>query len=285
MNIEEIKLKLIDRAMQTGHDDAFFAISERGTHVLFLFLKYGFSEEKIMPGQIPVSTYYLTSQKGYTKMKEMLAFCAQEKINAEEYKDSGVKKLAVSNCGEIGRNSLYYHPKLGCSVSIHCIEILGSVKEQEKRAIEAKNNCRSCTLCEKICPTGAISRDGHDSQKCLREYLTKKNIPPKYARQVYQIMGCELCMTVCPKNNFDKVAATTFSIEELLAGEKLKELGVLIGKNNARRRIILGQTICYALNTQYLPALKRIEELTDDEFVGEIATYAKEHLKKIDEST
>src|SRR5438093_6611011 len=65
--------------------------------------------------------------------------------------------------------------------------------------------CGTCTLCIRVCPTGAITEPYVvDARRCL-SYLTieqKGQIPQEFQRALgNRIFGCDDCLDVCPYNH------------------------------------------------------------------------------------
>ncbi|HEX9261839.1 MAG TPA: 4Fe-4S double cluster binding domain-containing protein, partial [Candidatus Bathyarchaeia archaeon] len=68
------------------------------------------------------------------------------------------------------------------------------------------SRCHECNLCQKTCPTGAISADRFllHAEKCLTYHNEKEaKIPfPKWIKPEWHncIIGCMRCQAVCPEN-------------------------------------------------------------------------------------
>jgi len=66
--------------------------------------------------------------------------------------------------------------------------------------------CQDCSICRKVCPTGAISSDRFllHAEKCLTYHNEKEaKIPfPKWIKPEWHncIIGCMRCQAVCPEN-------------------------------------------------------------------------------------
>ncbi|MEG0382875.1 MAG: hypothetical protein RR597_06510 [Christensenella sp.] len=228
-------------------------------------------------GKINISNYYLSSQYGYRGMKKIVAQLNEEGIYAEEFREHGVKRLALETGGFIGLNSLYYHEQYGSFVSIHVLktDIKSDAGTPKKRA-----TCRMCLNCVRACHTGAISERGLRVERCLRAHSNERSIPKEFRASIYQLLGCERCQSACPCNDPQTGEAHAYDLIEVIEGKHTEEIRALVGTNYGRRRIILGQAVIYAANVRYTPALAAIEALREDEFVGEAARFAMEILKK-----
>jgi epoxyqueuosine reductase len=69
------------------------------------------------------------------------------------------------------------------------------------------NSCGTCTKCIQACPTDALQPFKLDARKCI-SYLTIENrgeIPDEFNGKLNDfILGCDICMDVCPWNRFAK---------------------------------------------------------------------------------
>ena len=120
------------------------------------------------------------------------------------------RSLAVkAGLGFIGKNHMLINPKLGCNIFLG--EIITDLKLEPDEPISSRVRCiapnestlcSTCDKCIKICPTGALRRDGlFDAGKCIN-YLTidyKGEIPNELAGKMEnKLFGCEDCINVCP---------------------------------------------------------------------------------------
>jgi 2-oxoglutarate ferredoxin oxidoreductase subunit delta len=59
----------------------------------------------------------------------------------------------------------------------------------EKRVIFQETNCKSCSLCLKVCPTKVIY---------LAEYLNEKGYRPARVTNQMDCISCAKCAQICP---------------------------------------------------------------------------------------
>jgi epoxyqueuosine reductase QueG len=100
------------------------------------------------------------------------------------------RKLGVlAGLGWIGRSNLLVNEKFGSQFRLASILTNMPLKIDEP----SKNNCGSCKLCVKICPSGAIkdSPDDFDLVKCFEKLKSFQS-----QRQVEQFV-CGVCVNVC----------------------------------------------------------------------------------------
>ena len=264
-----------EKALALGFDDSRLAALPDGSAVLLLFCAYGLEQGKTEHGRIPLSNYYPAAQKGYLLAKKMEKAAQEHGFSARTYKKHGLKQIALSAGGQVGKNTLYRHPRLGTYVSIQALPL---PIELSAAAPAEENSCKDCTACADACPTGAIGKSGFHKEKCLRFHTNKAEIPEEYGSLIYQLMGCERCQSACPKNPQRYEEAHSYDIIEVLKGLHTPSLKKLIGTNYGTRTRIFNQTLFYAANTGYRAALPQITSLIDDELCGAAARYAYKKL-------
>lgn len=68
----------------------------------------------------------------------------------------------------------------------------------------AASLCNHCGSCLRACPTGALSENGFDRERCLSRISQRKGeLTPDEAallRQTHTAWGCDLCQEACPHN-------------------------------------------------------------------------------------
>jgi epoxyqueuosine reductase len=114
-----------------------------------------------------------------------------------------LKLLSVrSGLAKYGKNNISYIGKWG---SFH--QLFGFFTDIKAdtdpwQDMEALDACKTCTLCIRNCPTGAIKKDRFllDAARCLT-FLneSEEDIPPWVDPQVHNsLIGCMRCQDVCP---------------------------------------------------------------------------------------
>lgn len=64
-------------------------------------------------------------------------------------------------------------------------------------------SCKSCTLCISNCPVNALE-NGFNHQKCISTLTQTKNLKiGQYQDISNHFYGCDICQSVCPKNQVD----------------------------------------------------------------------------------
>jgi epoxyqueuosine reductase len=103
-----------------------------------------------------------------------------------------------------GKNTTLINKKGGSFFFIGHIIIVLEINYEAK---SVANSCGTCTKCIQACPTDALEPFKLDARKCI-SYLTIENrgdIPEDFTGKLNDfILGCDICMDVCPWNRFAK---------------------------------------------------------------------------------
>lgn len=141
--------------------------------------------------------------------------------------------------GFIGRNRQLIIPGRGSYFFLGVLAVQGEGLQVIGDGLQVTGDCGECSRCLKACPTGALTPDGIDCNRCL-SYLTIEHrgaIPDDVAEKIgRRIYGCDVCQQVCPYNknaqsteekSFDmspEVAALTTADWDGLTAERYKAL-------------------------------------------------------------
>lgn len=109
--------------------------------------------------------------------------------------------------GFVAVNHGLIHPELGCKILLG--ELITTAELVPDEPMDRP--CIGCMKCVRVCPTGALGRDGtFDAGKCI-SYLTiehKGEVGPELAAKVGdRLFGCDECMNCCPHQLNVPVAA------------------------------------------------------------------------------
>ncbi|MDD2529613.1 MAG: tRNA epoxyqueuosine(34) reductase QueG [Bacteroidales bacterium] len=105
-----------------------------------------------------------------------------------------------SGLGWIGKNSILINKTFGSRILIG--EIICNYSTDYNNSIE-EDLCKNCYLCKNACPNGAICDNSILDANLCNSYQTienKNNIPNNINLKNY-ILGCDICLNVCPWNN------------------------------------------------------------------------------------
>lgn len=201
-------------------------------------------------GTVALSEYYVASHASYHAAKAFAAYLESCGHEAMHLALLPAKKIALQTGGFIGDNGFYYHPDLG---SLVCIQTVLTNAFLPDPPLPSPSSCLHCGVCSKACPSGGVG----DLQRCLRKH-SNALIPKTLRGDVYQLLGCEKCQSVCPLNLKDTSAPKAFLLESLLDGKEIKKLRELAGPNMARKSRIISQAAIYAANTGQKQCMKQL---------------------------
>ncbi len=140
---------------------------------------------------------------------------------AEEMKEKfGGEYLCFSDTGPLSdrsvaiRSGVGYRGKNGCIIAknggaaVFIGYIITSLKlETSKTNEESCGECRRCIL---SCPSGAITENGFETEKCI-SYLTqvKRELSLEEMKTIgYNLYGCDVCQRVCRKTGYAEKICT-----------------------------------------------------------------------------
>ncbi len=152
---------------------------------------------------------------GYEQIREKVENLIRVKLQEQKYSTNRslfpLKALAVrSGLAEYGKNNICYVPGMGSFLQL--VAVYSNMPSKETiGGPKMMNLCKTCNLCQKACPTTAISQKRFllQAEKCLT-YHNEKNgaIPfPVWIEKTWHnsIVGCMECQKICPANkNFIK---------------------------------------------------------------------------------
>ncbi len=218
-------------------------------------------------GYARISTYYYAAHAAHQKAKEMADALNHMGESAQLINNVRLKPL-LSRLDDFtqGRNSLHYHKRFGSRFHIQTIGLVRHYAMDE--SIFKKLDCDMCGACPKCmnaCPTSAITPDGFERDKCLRQYMMEgKPVPAEMRSKMGNLLlGCDICQQVCPYNGHlstEEPAEDRYDIALLLKKDQalLSHLTRQIGKNMSIPNRVLAQACLIAGNSgnqAYLPLL------------------------------
>jgi epoxyqueuosine reductase len=148
-----------------------------------------------------------------------------------------MKTLAVcSGLAEYGRNNICYVDGLGSYFELAVAVSDMPCDSDPWREPKALDRCASCGVCERRCPSGAISRERFllHAERCLTLFTESEDDFPGWIDPAWHnsLIGCMKCQEACPENArlagcFDDLADFTEAETDLLTA------GTPIGKLSA----------------------------------------------------
>ncbi|MGD9901082.1 MAG: epoxyqueuosine reductase [Spirochaetales bacterium] len=274
-------------------DTFFIAPTENGKSIIMLVFGYApfYMQNKEDTAQI--DAYYLISNSSYHRAKELAKRLSELGLRANYRFDFNYKKFVLDNgFVGVGKNTLTYIKGLGSRFVMQAIEVEGSFNYSKPDTV-VNLNCANCNLCKNACPTGAISDDGFDPNKCLRHHQESEvYVSDEIAKSMQnRLLGCDICQAVCPFNKAQKSVEMPQNLkanlqydvlfETLESEQKTREIFVpLIGKNYAKVKKILPQTILVAGNSGNKNLVLKLKKFSksDDNLVSENLKRALKNL-------
>ncbi len=166
------------------------------------------------------------------------------------------RELAIrAGFGSIGYNHMIIHPQWGSYISLG--ELLVDVDLMPYREMLAFNTSplfdpqnlipgavgccpKHCRQCVRACPTGALSSNGYDVNRCLAYWTIQHRgiIPKEFAKAMGNVIwGCDRCQQGCPRIRDNDIPAPE---DNPLSRITLKEILTLSGR---QLRIRVAQTV------------------------------------------
>lgn len=175
------------------------------------------------------------SHKTDDKVKDILESVLQPLGYRLEMARLPLKTLAArSGLGRYGRNNLVYIEGLGSYHRLVAFYSDFSVLKNNWSEPRILDECKGCTACQRVCPTGAIpsARFLLQAERCLSYFSEHQGEFPEWIDPTWHhcLVGCLLCQRTCPVNKKVKmrtVNGPSFKQEEtelFLSGTPEKEL-------------------------------------------------------------
>ncbi len=155
-----------------------------------------------------VDSYYVASNRAYFLRKELV-----QKLTDEGFEtvDCNVpyKSLAYhSGLGVPLRSTLIANKRFGTRMALEIVAVRGVyAKEMSIADILKKPEmaafCRSCGICESVCPRGCISADSFERSRCIRSLQEATDLTDEASANAIgtQLWGCDICQRCCPFNS------------------------------------------------------------------------------------
>lgn len=242
-----------------------------GVSALLLLIRpygsWGHAQERA----VWISAYYFAAQSAYLAAKELAARLTAMGETAQLCNEVRIKPL-LSRLPDFaqGRNTLHYHKDFGSRFHVQLLGLQAPhlMSKPLRAPDDVPDMCAECRKCMKACPTGAITEQGFDRGKCLRQHMLRGTPVPEDLRVLMgcRLVGCDICQQVCPANSHLPDApdqGEPFLILSLLQRDPqvLKRLREKIGRNLALPARVLSQACLAAGNSgdlSYLPMLAKL---------------------------
>lgn len=198
--------------------------------IIVFAMGYGYKKKQcqqydVLQGEFSIAAietdYHILLREHFKALEQYLKQKVSN-VECQYFVDTGPlvdRAVAVrAGLGYIGKNGCVHTKKFGSLMFIGYMMTNLSLKPKEI----VTGHCGSCRECIINCPTGALSENAFDIKKCI-SYLTqtKTVLPPKVMKTMgKQIYGCDVCQTICPKNQNALYSfqehETSISLQQLL---------------------------------------------------------------------
>ncbi len=217
---------------------------DRGEIILLVFPYAPY--EPYPEGHLFLDSYFLTSHFSYGVTNKIIQELGNAGLAASRYRGEPLKELAVrSGRAKKCKNDLVYTEEYGSYIYLDAVKIEGAGNGGKKERsfagrTEAENKMEDCDACIRACPGGALSENGFERGKCIRQFMDKKYEPTEKERAMIgdRLLGCAECRAVCPKNAH--IQPVPIPEEVLAATQKdridYRKLKILIGGNLLKKR-------------------------------------------------
>ena len=211
-----------------------------------------------------IPAYYLASNAAYFGMKALIKRLNEAGVRAE--KAEIPLKIALDRAG-IGvplRNSLRAIRPYGSRFVLMSIAVEG-LPPLEYPDEALLSPCKSCTACERACPSGAIDEEGFHLDRCMRPRMETADHEDSIRDRQRTYIGCEICQYACPMNaGLPKAepspeARAAFDEERLAMGDA-KAARALVGRNMSSNGRLTAEALAFAARDGLI-APERLDEL------------------------
>lgn len=217
--------------------------SVRSIIVIGLSYNTGFKAKKDYPlsGNISMSSWGIDYHRVLRDKMESLIMEMKKEIEFEykAFVDTGPlvdRELARrAGIGFFGKNCSIINKEYGSFIFLGYILTDIDLKSD----MPVNEDCGSCQLCLKACPTGALESPYNlNARKCI-SYLTqtKEEIPRQLRQKMgTSIYGCDICQRVCPKNKDIKHSSHKEFIPSITGGTMDLERLLVISNRDFKRQ-------------------------------------------------
>lgn len=155
-----------------------------------------------------VDSYYVASNKAYFLRKEVVQKLTEEGFETVDC-TLPYKSIAYhSGLGVPLRSTLIANKRYGTRMALEIVAVRGVYAKEVTvddilKKPEMAAFCRTCGICEAVCPQGCISTDGFDRNRCIRRLQESTDLSDEASAEAMgvQLWGCDICQRCCPFNS------------------------------------------------------------------------------------
>ena len=150
------------------------------------------------------------------------------------YSDIGphidIEMAYKAGLGYKGKNNLFINDKYGT----YCFIGYAVCNEEFEYSKPLDKKCIGCNQCLSACPSGAISDNGFDCEKCISHITqTKGEHTIEQKKLIIDnkcIFGCDICQNVCPHNKDVNFSEIPYFTDNLINRLELSDIENLTNK-------------------------------------------------------
>lgn len=105
----------------------------------------------------------------------------------------------LAGVGYFAKNQLIINETLGSYMFLGIVLI--DIELDHEFILEISDDCGTCDICIRACPTHALEEDKYHVEKCISFFNQEKTIlTNEQINANHSLFGCDICQVVCPKN-------------------------------------------------------------------------------------
>ncbi|BCR35895.1 epoxyqueuosine reductase [Mariniplasma anaerobium] len=167
--------------------------------------------------------YHYVLKNRIKKVMEQLDYKYELGVDNHPYDERLAAVLA--GIGFFGKNQLIINKNYGSYMFLGIV-LIDCPLDQEF-VLDVFDDCGTCDICIKACPTQALEENKYHMEKCMSYFnQEKKVLTEAQIKSNHSLFGCDICQMVCPKNinkgivqhsEFDLSGKETVSIKDLFS--------------------------------------------------------------------
>ncbi len=245
-----------------------------------------------------VDSYYVASNKAYFLRKKLCENLMQAGFETVECALPYKNVAYYSGLGVSLKSTLIANKTFGTRMALEIVCVRG-VLAQEVSLSEATKTpaadeiCRTCGICEKLCPNGCISDGSFEVGRCIRSLQESADFTDEQSTKSIgtQLWGCDICQRYCPFNKhltpreMTKEERTLFNLDNLFRAFSSGKKGCepyrdILGGNYLRPAKLTALTLNVMANSTDPERYKKYAEESVNHSDVRVRTAAKRLLGK-----